>query len=66
MNGDAFELMSLDELSKLHEQITSTLAHRIAQEKAKLEEKLRRLEINNAISPAKPSNSAAITGRPAA
>ena len=54
MNGDAFELMSLDELWKLHEQITSTLAHRIAQEKAKLEEKLRRLKINNAISSAEP------------
>ena len=54
MKGDAFESMSLDELWKLHEQITSTLAHRIAQEKAKLEQKLRRLEINNAISPAKP------------
>jgi DNA-binding protein H-NS len=54
MKGDAFETMSLDELWKLHEQVTSTLARRIAQEKAKLEEKLRRLEINNAISPAKP------------
>ena len=49
MNGDAFELMSLDELWKLHEQVTSTLARRIAQEKAELEEKLHRLSINNAM-----------------
>jgi DNA-binding protein H-NS len=53
MNGGAFESMSLDELWKLHEQVTSTLARRIAQQKAKLEERLRRLE-TNAMSPDKP------------
>jgi DNA-binding protein H-NS len=54
MNGDAFESMSLDELWKLHEQVTSTLARRITLQKAKLEEQLRRLEIDDAISPDKP------------
>ena len=54
MNGDAFESMSLDEMWHLHEQVTLTLAHRIAQQKAKLEEQLRRLEIDDAISPDKP------------
>jgi DNA-binding protein H-NS len=55
MNGDAFESMSLDELWKLHEQVTLTLAHRIAQKKAKLEERLRRLrKTNDAMSPDKP------------
>ena len=54
MNGDAFESMSLDELWELHEQLTSTLARRIAQQKAKLEQQLRRLEIDDAISPDMP------------
>jgi len=54
MNGDAFESMSLDEMWSLHEQVTLTLAHRIAQQKAKLEEQLRRLGINDAMSPDKP------------
>jgi DNA-binding protein H-NS len=55
MNGDAFESMSLDELWKLHEQVTSTLARRVAQQKAmleeQLEEQLRGLKINNAVLP---------------
>jgi DNA-binding protein H-NS len=39
----------------LHEQVTLTLAHRIAQKKAKLEERLRRLrDTNDAMSPDKP------------
>jgi DNA-binding protein H-NS len=54
MNDDAFEAMSLDELWKLHEQVTSTLARKITQQKAKLEQQLRRLEIDDAISPDKP------------
>jgi len=54
MNGDAFESISLDELWKLHEQVTSTLARKIAQQKAELEERLRRLKIDDAISPDKP------------
>jgi len=54
MNGDAFESMSLDELWNLHEQVISTLARRIAQQTAKLEERLRRLAINDAISSDKP------------
>ena len=54
MNGDAFESMSLDELWNLHEQVISTLARRIAQQTAKLEERLRRLAINDANSSDKP------------
>ena len=54
MNGDAFESMSLDELWELHEQLTSTLARRIAQQKAELEERLRRLAINDTIGADKP------------
>ena len=54
MNGDALESMSLDELWKLHEQVTSTLARRIAEQKAELEERLRRLAINDTIGADKP------------
>jgi hypothetical protein len=53
MESNAFKSMSTDELWRLHEQVTSTLAHKIAEEKAKLEERLRRrLEIaHSAIGP---------------
>jgi DNA-binding protein H-NS len=44
MESNAFKSMSADELWSLHEQVTSTLADKIAEEKAKLEERLRRLE----------------------
>jgi len=54
MKGDVFESMSLDELWNLHEQLTSTLARKIAREKAKLEQQLRWLDINDAISAEKP------------
>jgi DNA-binding protein H-NS len=47
MEGDAFKSMSTDELWRLHEQVTSTPARKLAEEKAKLEERLRRLEIAN-------------------
>ena len=47
MEGDAFKSMSTDELWRLHEQMTSILARRIGEEKARLEERLRRLEIAN-------------------
>jgi DNA-binding protein H-NS len=47
MEGDAFKSMSTDELWRLHEQVTLTLARRTAEEKAKLEERLRRLENAN-------------------
>src|SRR5581483_9613087 len=49
-----------DELWSLHERVTSTLTRRIAQEKATLEERLRKLEnsrlesFGNAISPHRP------------
>ena len=43
VSGD-LESSSIDDLWSLHEQVTSTLVRRIAQEKAKLEERLRRLE----------------------
>jgi DNA-binding protein H-NS len=45
MEGDAFKTMSTDELWRLQEQMTSILARKIAEEKAKLEERLRRLAI---------------------
>jgi len=55
MHGDAFKSMSTDELSRLHEQVTSILARKIAEKKAKLEERLRRLEnAHTAISPNRP------------
>jgi len=40
----AFESMSVDELWTLYEQVTSVLAETISTEKAKLEERLRKLE----------------------
>jgi DNA-binding protein H-NS len=40
MKRNAFESMSLDELWSLHEQVTSTLARKITDETAKLEEQL--------------------------
>jgi DNA-binding protein H-NS len=55
MEGDAFKTMSTDELWRLQEQMTSILARKIAEEKAKLEERLRRLEnANSAIGPNRP------------
>ena len=44
MNSGELELSSIDDLWSLHEQVTSTLVRRIAQEKAKLEDRLRKLE----------------------
>ena len=41
---EAFKSMSADELWHLHEELTSTLACKIAEQKAKLEERLRFLE----------------------
>jgi len=43
MEIDSLKSISIDELWSLHEQVTSTLVRRIAEEKAKLEERLRRL-----------------------
>ena len=55
MEGDAFTSMSIDELWKLHEQVTSTLARKIAEEKAKLEDRLRRIgNVNAANQPNRP------------
>jgi DNA-binding protein H-NS len=39
-----FDSMDMDELWSLHEQLTSTLTRKIAEEKAKLEERLSRLQ----------------------
>src|SRR6202023_209498 len=39
-----FDSMDMDELWSLHEQVTSTLTRKIAEEKAKLEERLSRLQ----------------------
>lgn len=44
MTGHVFESISTDELWNLHEQVASALAERIAVEKAKLEERLRKIE----------------------
>jgi len=44
MDSDALKSISIDELWNLHEQVTSTLVRRIAEEKAKLEERLRILD----------------------
>jgi DNA-binding protein H-NS len=41
---EALNSMSIDELWHLHEEVTSMLARKIAEEKAKLEERLRLLE----------------------
>ncbi len=45
MKSDALQSMSIDELWSLHEQVTSVLARRILEEKAKLEARLRRLDV---------------------
>jgi DNA-binding protein H-NS len=52
MKSDSFKSDSIDELWSLHEQVASALVRRIAEEKAKLEERLRRLaHSGGAISP---------------
>jgi DNA-binding protein H-NS len=55
MESNAFKSMSTDKLWSLHEQMTSILARKIAEEKTKLEERLCRLEnANSAIGPNRP------------
>ena len=60
MKGNDFNSLSVDQLWSLHEQVTSTLTRKIAEEKAKLEARLRslgnsRLENSrNAIEPSRP------------
>jgi DNA-binding protein H-NS len=50
MERNAFKSMSTEELWSLHERVALTLARKIAEEKAKLEARLRMLEkSNNAI-----------------
>ena len=52
MESQLLKSASIDELWRLHEQVNSTLVRRIAEEKVKLEERLRRLEYSGgAISP---------------
>ena len=52
MERNAFKSMSTEELWSLHERVALTLARKIAEEKAKLEARLRMLEkSNNAINP---------------
>jgi len=46
---EAFKSMSIDELWHLHEEVASSLAHKLAEEKAKLEERLRFLKDSSAI-----------------
>ena len=58
--GNNLAAMSIDELWSLHEQVTSTLARKITEEKSKLEQRLRLLENSglessgNAIGPDRP------------
>jgi len=55
MESNTFKSMSTDELWRLHEQLTSILAHKTVEKKAKLEERLRRLEYTHtAIGPNRP------------
>lgn len=55
MESSAFKSMSTEELWNLHERVVSTLADKIANEKAKLEERLRRIEgTKDAMSPDRP------------
>jgi DNA-binding protein H-NS len=49
MESSDLKSMSTDELWSLHEQVVSVLARKIAEEKLKLEERLRQLPSNNAI-----------------
>ena len=44
MESNDFDLMSIDELWSLHEEVASTLARKIAAEKARLDERLRKIE----------------------
>jgi DNA-binding protein H-NS len=51
MESKAFKSSSIDELWSLYEQVTSTLARKMEEEKARLEERLRSIERTiNAIS----------------
>ena len=45
MKSNDFSSMGIDELWSLHEQVSSLLARKISEEKAKLEKRLRTLEI---------------------
>ena len=60
MISNDFDSMSTDELWSVHEQVTSTLARKITDEKSKLEQRLRLLEnsglenLGNAINPHRP------------
>jgi DNA-binding protein H-NS len=65
MNSDVLQSMSTDELWSLHEQVVSTLARKILEEKAKLEERLRRLENRaSAVAPTVSTVSSKRTRRP--
>jgi DNA-binding protein H-NS len=45
MKGVDFKSLSVDELWTLHEELSSVLANRLAEEKARLEERLRQLRL---------------------
>jgi DNA-binding protein H-NS len=44
MESDTFKSMSIDDLWTLREQVVAALVDRIAEEQAKLEERLRKIE----------------------
>ncbi len=50
MEANDFQSMSVDELWNLHQEIAAELAQRLAVEKARLEERLRKIELNANIS----------------
>jgi DNA-binding protein H-NS len=49
MKGNAIAAMSMDKLWRLHEPVASILARKIAEEKARVEERLRRLQNLNSM-----------------
>jgi DNA-binding protein H-NS len=57
MESDALKSMSADELWNLHEQVSSTLTRRMEKEKAKLEERLRKVASSTSNSALVPSRS---------
>ena len=54
MERSGLNSMSTDELWRLHEQVVSILTRKIAEEKSKLEQRLRRLSGNSAVSRGRP------------
>jgi DNA-binding protein H-NS len=54
MQNRDLKAMSLEELWAVHEEIVSELSHKISEEKMKLEDRLRRLKLVDALAPSGP------------